>query len=303
MPGCDHGRVSDTDPRPVVDPLAPLRERYAHWLGMDAEAVLSDREEAAADVRALQLVLRLERDRPPSWRRAVELAATATIDLCLDPRATDPDGPWHEALVAYCSGHIRKVTRRARASAWQAVQDLPGVTLTDGDTQVRALVPGRIAEVDKRVSKLQVGGTDATYDPPPDRTAPEPASPDPTSPEQTSSDRTSSEPVEGPTLQMWFPPTPPMTLGKAMAQAGHAAMLAAALLQGDPATAAELTAWGAAGHPSRGERVDQRRWDEWAEQLNDPRAAWQQHRLVAVRDAGFTEIDPGTITVIARLTS
>ena len=263
---------------------------------MDANAVVSDRQEASEDVRALQLVLRLERDRTPSWRRAVELAATATITLCLDPRATEPDGPWRHAVLAYCSGHIRKVTRRARASAWDAVQGLPGVTLTDGDTQVRALVPGRIAEVDKSVSKLQVGGTDVAYDPP--------HSTGDTEGSQPSAALPPTPPTEAaaPSLRMWFPPTPPMTLGKAMAQAGHASMLAAALLQGDSTTTAELEAWTAAGHPCRAERVGEQRWQGLVAELHDPSTAWQAHRLVAVRDAGFTEIEPGTITVVARLT-
>ena len=34
----------------MTDLLAPLRERYAHWLQLDPQQVLADREEAAADV-------------------------------------------------------------------------------------------------------------------------------------------------------------------------------------------------------------------------------------------------------------
>jgi peptidyl-tRNA hydrolase len=33
---------------------------------------------------------------------------------------------------------------------------------------------------------------------------------------------------------------------------------------------------------------------------NDQAAAWTENGLLAVRDAGFTEVAPGTITVIAR---
>src|SRR5699024_1254227 len=51
---------------PNADVLAPLRVRYAHWLGLDAAQVERDREEAVEDVRALQLVLRMERAQPPS---------------------------------------------------------------------------------------------------------------------------------------------------------------------------------------------------------------------------------------------
>jgi len=69
----------------VGEVLAPLRARYAHWLGLDGEQVLQDREEAAQDVRALQLLVRMERDRPPSWHRALALAASGSAAICLDP--------------------------------------------------------------------------------------------------------------------------------------------------------------------------------------------------------------------------
>lgn len=258
----------------VGDPLAILRARYEHWLGLDREAVLADRDEAAEDIRALQLIVRMERDHPPGWHRALGLAASAVTLVCLDPRAA-PGGPWHNAVAAYCTGHIRKVTRRARGTHWTAVQDLPGHTLGDDETQVRALLPGRAADLDKRVAKLQVGGTDAPYDeepPPPDQHS----------------------------LRMWLPPTPVMTLGKSMAQAGHAGMLGAALLAGDPAGRNDLDRWHAAGCPASGTRADAETWAALNERLAEPERAWHEHRLLAVRDAGFTEIEPGTITVVAR---
>jgi len=33
---------------------------------------------------------------------------------------------------------------------------------------------------------------------------------------------------------------------------------------------------------------------------DDPEGAWRRDRVIAVRDAGFTEVDPGTITVLAQ---
>src|ERR1700712_4343232 len=198
--------------------LAPLRARYAHWLQLDADQVLTDRDEAADDIRALQLILRMERDRPPSWHTALAMAASASAAICLDPRA-EPGGEWHEAVRDYCAGHIRKVTRRGRGAQWVAIAELPGITLTHGDTEVRALAPGGVQDLDKRVSKLQVGGTDVEPDQPP-----------------VGDDETA--------LQIWLPPTPVMTLGKAMAQTGHAGMIAAALLVGDQA---RLQAWIDAG--------------------------------------------------------
>ncbi|TKV61299.1 hypothetical protein FDO65_06755 [Nakamurella flava] len=261
--------------------LAPLRERYRHWLGLSDAQVRSDREEAADDVRAMPLILRMERSAPPSWHAALAAAASAAASICLDPRAA-PDGPWHDAVADYCAGHIRKVTRRARGAHWAAVQDLPGVTIDLGGTEVRALLPGRVAELDSRVSRLQVGGTDAPVDPAPDWAqlgAADPAA----------------------ALQLWLPSEPAMTLGKSMAQAGHAGMIAAALLSGpDTASgdAAVLDSWAAAGYPT----VTQGRTADWSALSAAVAAAdgWSAQRLVAVRDAGFTEIPAGTITVIAR---
>lgn len=34
---------------------------------------------------------------------------------------------------------------------------------------------------------------------------------------------------------------------------------------------------------------------------DDPANAWRQRQVVAVRDAGFTEVTPGTVTVLAQL--
>ena len=33
---------------------------------------------------------------------------------------------------------------------------------------------------------------------------------------------------------------------------------------------------------------------------DDPQGAWRSRRVVAVRDAGFTEVEPGTVTVLAQ---
>ncbi len=266
------GRLAGVEP-PSGAALAPVRARYASWLGLDRAHVLSDREEDPAQVRALQLILRLERTSAPDWYAALELAAQGCAALCLDQRA-EPGGPWFDAIHDYCAGHIRKVTRRARASHWDATAGLPGVTLTRDDTQVRALLPGLVGELDKRVSKLQVGGTDAPRHEP----------------------DSWPDPVDG-ALIVHPAPTVRMTLGKTMAQAGHAGMIGAALLAGDDRDA--LHRWHAAGLPVAARPASEQQWRAMTEALRDPSAAWRRQRLVAVRDAGFTEIDPGTITVIA----
>lgn len=268
----------------VGEVLGPLRDRYGVWLAARPDEVDAEREDPA-EIRALQLVLRLERDGTPSRTRALELAATACALVCLDDRSA-PGGEWHEEVDAYCRGRIRKVTRRARGAQWEVTADLPGITLRDGGTEIRALVPGLVSDLDRRVAKLQVGGTDI---------APGDEGDDASS----GSDASGVLPSTDPVLSCAVPAALDLTAGKLMAQTGHAGMIAAALAAG---THQELLRrWYSAGCPARVAEVDDERWCDLRDALADPAAAWDSRRLVAVRDAGFTEVDPGTITVIASL--
>ena len=259
--------------------LAPLRERYAHWLALSSDEVERDREEAAADIRAMQLVLRMERQDPPSWHRAMRAAVTGAASICLDPRS-QPGGEWFEAVRDYCAGHIRKVTRRARGAHWVAAQDLPGVTVEVAGTQLRVLVPGLVSELDPRISRLQVGGTDVPVDPEP-------------GPEAGADSGAAGDAV----LRVWTPTEPVMTLGKAMAQAGHAGMIAAALLADTDQSA--LRRWARHGCPAVVRRSAPAPWAGLLDAVADERRGWAGDRLLAVRDAGFTEIAAGTVTAIA----
>ncbi|WP_368396473.1 peptidyl-tRNA hydrolase [Streptomyces sclerotialus] len=86
---------------------------------------------------------------------------------------------------------------------------------------------------------------------------------------------------DGPVL--WLSPELEMSAGKAMAQAGHGAQLAWWELSG-----AERDAWRAAGFPLSVRTADP---DHWADLTRSG--------LPVVRDAGFTEIAPGSCTVVA----
>ncbi|MEV0438341.1 peptidyl-tRNA hydrolase [Streptomyces spectabilis] len=82
---------------------------------------------------------------------------------------------------------------------------------------------------------------------------------------------------------LWLSPEVTMSAGKAMAQAGHGAQLAWWDL-----TAADRTAWRDAGFPLAVRTAPASRWRELT-----------LSGLPVVRDAGYTEIAPGSCTVVA----
>jgi peptidyl-tRNA hydrolase len=203
---------------------------------------------------AMQLAVRAEKPAPPAHSAVCAAAAMAVVRLLVDPRATG--GEWREPVGRWEEGRIRKVARRARGARWQAVQELPGVTVDHAGAQARAFVPGPVTEVPPELAKLQVAGLDL------DDEEPKP-------------------PPAGPYAAIALNPHVTMSTGKAAAQSGHAAHL---LLRQSGAAARE--AWLGAGLAVH--LVRDVPWRECVE-----RAA------VAVRDAGFTEVPPGTMTAIA----
>ncbi len=82
---------------------------------------------------------------------------------------------------------------------------------------------------------------------------------------------------------LWLSPEVEMSAGKAMAQAGHGAQLAWWELPEE-----ERTAWRAAGFPLAVRRAEPTAWQTLT-----------RSGLPVVRDAGFTEIAPGSCTVVA----
>jgi peptidyl-tRNA hydrolase len=213
-------------------------------------------------VRAMPVVLRVERELP-GRTPLLEAAAAAAVALCLDERA-QPGGEWHEEVAAWVDGRIRKVSRRARGAHWAAVRELPGVTAEVGGAQARALLPWRVGELPKAVSRLQISGTELPADAP------------------------GAVPAGVPVL--WVNPGVSMTVGKLAAQVGHGSMLLAAFAEADRV---DLSGWDCF---CAVRTADPARWSALAS------GSWGADRVVAVRDAGFTEVDPGTVTVVGQWT-
>ncbi|SDG23734.1 Peptidyl-tRNA hydrolase [Lentzea fradiae] len=210
-----------------------------------------------AEVRAMPMVLRIERVDPPSRTALLEAAAASAVAVCLDPRA-DVGGEWHEAVRAWVAGRIRKVARRARGAQWEAVQGLPGVTTTVDGASVRSLLPVLVTETPREVAKLQISGSDLPVDEP--------------------------GPVPEGARLLYVNPRVEMSAGKLAAQVGHASMLLAPTL---PET--ELKAWAALDYRCAVRTPSVEEWDSLVGGGD----------VVAVRDAGFTEVEPGTTTVLA----
>lgn len=213
-----------------------------------------------AMVQAMQMVLHVPKVDPPERSALLAAAATAVVRLCLDPRV-GPDGEWADRYLAWKRSRIRKVARRARGAQWSAAGEVDGVTVEIGGAQARALVPGPVGAIDPRIRKLQIGGTDLEPD--------EPGPPDPELP------------------VLWVNSELGMTVGKAAAQVGHASMLLAGALPVERAFA-----WSLSGFRCSVRDADPRQWSALCDQV-------RRGSATAVRDAGFTEVAPGSTTVIA----
>ena len=187
---------------------------------------------------------------------AMALAGGATV-RCAD-RFRDDDA-WRDAFAAW-EGRARKVALRATADELAALQ-AEGDLVLAGDV-LACLPPRRMSGRSELLASLRPF-TDA-------RAPSEPP-----------------EPEAGPALVYVVRPAVMKTAGKAMAQAGHAALLAADLL--GPEHQEAFGAWRSAGCPGDVRVADDACWDELK----------RVHGAVAVTDAGLTQVAPGTETVLA----
>uniref|UniRef100_UPI0030F41647 peptidyl-tRNA hydrolase n=1 Tax=Streptomyces sp. GSL17-111 TaxID=3121596 RepID=UPI0030F41647 len=185
--------------------------------------------------------------------------AARAVLALLGDERSTGDGAWAEPVRAWQDGRIRKVVRRARGAEWRRAGALPGITVTGDRAEVRVYPPVPLDGWPKELAKLQVSGTDLDD--------PEPVPP----------------PPDDGTPVLWLNPELEMSAGKAMAQAGHGAHLAWLRL-----SPADRAAWHAAGFPLAVRTAGPAGWPTLV-----------TAGLPVVRDAGFTEIAPGSPTVVS----
>lgn len=214
--------------------------------------------------RALQMAARVEKVDPPLLDDVFVAAARGVIML-LDDHRSLPDGEWHEEVAAWSGARIRKIMRRARASNWQRAQEVPGLTVVHGTAEVRIFVPGVVEDAPRELSKLQIQS----------------------SPLDEPGRVEAVEPVGVPTLTILLNPEVEMSWGKRGAQVAHAAQRCWEQLD-----RTNRLNWNAADRPVR---VLTPTANLWSNLL--PMTSTQ------IRDGGFTEIAPGTLTAAAMLST
>jgi peptidyl-tRNA hydrolase len=212
------------------------------------------------------MYLVVRKDRAITMAEGMALAGAGSV-RCAD-RFRDDDR-WDDAFAAW-SIRPRKVALRATAEELTDLSNrFDSVCLESafGPTLL-ALPPRRNDRVESELAALR------PYTDPPRRPRGEDDAPD-------------DETEDGIPLRYVVRPGVLRTTGKAMAQAGHAAVMAADRL--GPRYPDDFAAWRAAGCPGEVRQADLPHW-----------AALRESPLsVVVADAGLTQVAPGTETVLA----
>ena len=210
---------------------------------------------------ALQIALRVEKIDPPPVAHLCAAATRSVIELLADERS-QPGGSWHREVTAWNGARIRKLTRRARGTAWERAQTAAGVTALDHGAEARAFVPGPMNEAPPEVAKLQIQST-------------------PLPPMKPS---TSIPKVETVTLMIATTPHFALSWGKLAAQCAHAGQRA-----WEHAEDSTVTAWAIADQPITIISASETLWE----------TLLLMPKTTQIHDGGFTEIPPGTLTAIS----
>jgi len=231
----------------------------------------------------LTLVVRVEKSARPAQTDALETAARAVLAILADERSTG-EGEWAEAMAAWQDNRIRKIAKRARGAEWRRAEALPGITVkgrgvgaeqpaTEAAEEAATTPAEQPASVAAEVRVFPPVEVDAVPD-------------ELFKLQVTGTDFEDSgelPPVQPGVPVLWVNPELEMSSGKAMAQCGHAAHLAWWALSDEA-----RKEWEAAGFDLAVRTATPEKWDELL-----------TSGLPVVQDAGFTEVAPGSRTVIA----
>ncbi|WP_433162146.1 peptidyl-tRNA hydrolase [Kribbella sp. CA-247076] len=220
------------------------------------------------DEYVLTVVVRVEKGARPGQTEALETAARAVLAILADERSSG-DGEWAAAMHAWQDARIRKVVRRARGAEWRRAEALPGITVTStadvgeqggaGSGVEVRVFPPVLLDAVPR-DLAKLQVTGTDFEDPAELPDPDPGKP-----------------------VLWINPGLEMSSGKAMAQCGHAAHLAWLAL-----STAGRKEWVAADFALAVRTATPRQWGKLLDS-----------GLPVVQDAGFTEVEPGSRTVVA----
>ncbi|MGO1805689.1 MAG: peptidyl-tRNA hydrolase [Candidatus Corynebacterium faecigallinarum] len=289
MPELDRGVPAGTDD---ADKVRVAHRRLREVLDRHRDGRDGEEPDDPLTVQVMPLVLEIPHDPLPARRAVLEAAATACVAVCLDPRAGEETGEttgaFAAALMSWYGARIRKIARRARNKKWRDVQALPGVTAEVDGARVRAFTPCPVSQTPALINRLQIEGTDLVdgSDDSPDGNSGDGSG---GSSHGTPSDTSYGTPV------IYVDSSLGMSVGKAAAQVAHGSMLLAAEMGADAALE-----WSAAGFPLEVREVRR----ELFAGLRARAEAVRQHDAssgyaAVVQDAGYTEVAPGSVTVVA----
>jgi peptidyl-tRNA hydrolase len=210
---------------------------------------------------ALPLVVRVDRNAPPARTDALEGAARAVLEFLSDPRVTGTDGADGEWTAA--------------ARAWQDARIRKVVRRARGAAWERAAALPGITVV-QGSAEVRVYPPVPVGDWPPELAKLQVSGTDFEDPEPP------AEPEPGVPV-LWLNPDLPMSAGKSMAQAGHGVQLAWWELE-----PRDRSAWRDSEFDLRVRTAAGRQWKELL-----------SSGLPVVTDGGFTEVAPGSATVVA----
>lgn len=208
------------------------------------------------------MAARVEKSDPPTVSDIFTASALGVI-MMLDHAKSLPGGEWHDEVAAWNGARIRKIVRRARASAWERAQSVPGLTVRHGSAEVRVFVPSIIDDAPLEVSKLQIQSSPLDE--------PKTVNAMPT--------------VDQPTMLIALDPAVEMSWGKRAAQVAHASQRLWQQL-----SRTERLDWNGATRPVQVIAPSQSLWGELVAVAS-----------VTIKDGGFTEVAPGTRTAAALL--